>query len=121
MMYKKIICLLSILIIFLGFVGCDLEPIERAEQPHLYWKDIDVVVENVEKQHWFATTHRYQLSITVYNQEYNLRKTIDSSSSGMFTPQHWNIEQGDIIKAQLYSWVIDSTGEVVKREIHSLK
>lgn len=102
-------------------VGCDLEPVEKVEQPHLYWKDIDVVVENVEKKHWFATTHRYQLSVTVYSQEYDLKKTIDSSSSGMFTPQHWNVKQGDIIKAQLYSWVIDSTGEVVKREIHSLK
>lgn len=96
-------------------------PVEKKEQPHLYWKTIDVVVESVEKHHWFATTHRYELSITVYNEEYNLRKTLQYSSSGMFTPNHWNLEKGDVVSAELYSWVMDSTGEIVRRDINALK
>ena len=120
-MHKKVICLLSILIVFLGFVGCDSEPVERVEQPHLYWKDINVVVTNVNKKHWFATTHHYIIEITVKSEEYGLEKTITSEGGGMFAPQHWDVKEGDVITAQLYSWVMDSTGEVVKREIHSLK
>ena len=34
-------------------------------------------------------------------------------------PEHWDVETGDIVKVKLYSWVMDSTGEVVRRKIQS--
>lgn len=92
-----------------------------AEQPHLYWKDIDVVVTQISHNHWYAGyAHRYKVSVTVYSEEYNLTKTLIQEGSGMWgVPSHWNTKKGDIIKVRLYSWVYDSTGVVHKREIHS--
>lgn len=73
---KKIfVILVSLLFTFL--CGCTQNTqSEPTEQPHLYWKDIDVVVENVDSRHWFASTHHY--------------------------------------------WVMDSTGEIVRQEIHKV-
>lgn len=93
---------------------------EKPEQPHLYWKDIDVVVTEIDKRYWFATTHWYTVNITVYNEEYNLTQTFEDESSGLFVPNSWNYEKGDVIKAQLYSWKMDSTGEIVKRQINKI-
>lgn len=118
---SKRIFVFVIILLFLMMTGCELQPVERKEQPHLYWKNIDVVVENVDQRHWFAAVHRYEIHITVYSEEYNLRKTLSYSSSGMYTPEHWGVQKGDIVTAELYSWVMDSTGEVVRRDIHTLK
>ena len=119
--FKKIFIFVITVCFLISLTGCGLEPAERAEQPHLYWKDIEVVVESVSKKHWFATVHRYELSVTVYSEEYDLQKTLDFYSSGMFAPEYWNLEKGDVVTAELYSWVMDSTGEVVRRSINQLK
>lgn len=89
------------------------------EQPHLYWKDIEVVVISIEHKHWYATTHHYILEVEVYSDEYNLRTILTERGSGMFTPPHWELQKGDKVKVKLHSWVMDSTGEVIKRKIHS--
>lgn len=95
--------------------------IHQVEQPHLYWKDIDVEVVSITKRHWFATVHRYTVVMEVYSAEYDLRKTLDYSATGMFINMPaWDYEKGDIVKAQLYTWMYDSTGEVQKREIHKV-
>lgn len=92
-----------------------------SEQPHLYWKDIDVVVTNVSRKEWFATVPRRSLNVTVESEEYGLSKSFTMESSGMFnTIDCWDCQEGDTIKAELYSWVMDSTGEVTRREIHKL-
>ena len=91
---------------------------ERKEQPHLYWKDIDVVVEQVNRRRWFAGTYRYEVKVSVRSDEYNLAYTDVFTGGGMFRPKQWSYSEGDIVKAELYSWVMDSTGEVMKREIH---
>lgn len=90
------------------------------EQPHLYWKDIDVVVTDVNQAHWYTPyKHNYRVDVTVYSEEYGLTKTLTECASGMFSNiRHWNTQKGDIIKVVLYSWVYDSTGEVQRREIH---
>ena len=117
---KKILCVIFALIFCFTFLsGCEIEPVERPEQPHLYWKDINVVVEDVSKHHYFATVHHYEVNITVYSKEYNLRETLYLYSKGI-VPEYWDIEEGDTIEAELYSWVMDSTGEVIKRKINSL-
>ena len=117
---KKLICVILVMLFSFSILsGCEIEPVERPEQPHLYWKDINVVVEEVDKHHYFATVHHYEVSVTVYSKEYNLRETLDLYSKGI-KPEYWDIEEGDAVKAELYSWVMDSTGEVVKRQINSL-
>lgn len=90
----------------------------KKEQPHLYWKDINVVVEQVDRRHWFASGHHYVVKVTVRSDEYNLDYTDVFSGGGLFTPKQWSYSEGDIVKAKLYSWMIDSTGEVIRRKIH---
>ena len=120
----KAICLLMCVLFVFGLCGCEYEPQTnkpKPEQPHLYWKDIDVVVTQIDHNHWYAGyVHHYKVTVTVYSEEYNLTKTLTQEGSGMFgAPQHWDTQKGDIIKVKLYSWVYDSTGVVQRREIHS--
>lgn len=123
-MTKKIICGLLVCLVLCSLCACSYEPdpnYRPPEQPHLYWKDIDVVVKNVDKRTWFATVHRYELNITVYSEEYDLEKTLHYSGSGMLTNiPGWNAKEGDVIQAQLYSWVMDSTGKVTRRDINKI-
>lgn len=93
------------------------ENITPKEEPHLYWKDIDVVVTDINKKHWYATVHRYEIDVTVHSEEYGLTKTLSVYSSGPFVPEQWDLERGDTIKVKMNSWVMDSTGQVVRREI----
>lgn len=121
----KKISILALLLIFV-LTGCGVSSAEPhnyvpKEQPHLYWKDIDVEVTSINKHHWFASTHHYKVDITVYSEEYNLTKTFNNYASGAFAViPGWDYEKGDIIKAELYSWVMDSTGEVVRRDINRI-
>lgn len=121
---KKLFLILLLLLILLS--GCDSQQSEdvqmsEKEQPHLYWKDIDVVVENVDIRHWFASTHHYIVCITVRSHEYQLTYTDEFTGSGAFgCPEQGNYRKGDIVKAEMYSWVMDSTGEIVRREIRKV-
>lgn len=121
---RKVICFLLIICTIVSLSACSLEKNPNyvpPEQPHLYWKDIDVEVTNVDKRTWFATVHHRVVNITVYSEEYNLTKTLTYEDSGMWvTNPAWEYEKGDIIKAQLYSWVMDSSGEVVRRDINKI-
>ena len=91
------------------------------EQPHLYWKDIDVVVTDIDKRHWFASTHWYVVNLTVQSEEYGLIENFEIEGSGAFgCPKEWNYEEGQTVRAQLYSWVIDSTEEVTRRKINKV-
>lgn len=120
---KKLIILLVSSFILLLLTSCNHNTnYVPKEQPHLYWKDINVEITNIDKQHWFATTHWYRISISVKSTEYDLEKNIEITGSGAFgCPKEWDYEVGDIVKAELYSWKMDSTGEIIKREIHCLK
>lgn len=111
-----------LLLLFL-FAGCTMQQskTEPKEQPHLYWKDIDVVVTNVGRGHSYARTHFYRVDVSVESEEYQLTYTDTFAGSGIFgCPPQWNYKEGDVVKAELYSWVMDSTGEVVRREIHRI-
>lgn len=114
-----------VLILSLFLVGCD-EYLQQAsqntyEQPVLYWKDINVVVVSNTKSQWFAKTPRYNQTITVKSEEYGLEETFKLSGSGVFMNMpFWNCKEGDIIKAELYSWKKESTGEITRREINRL-
>lgn len=115
---------INILLIISLFAGCCANTTTKyqpVEQPHLYWKDIDVTVTNVDKRHWFAGTHWYEVTVYVHSDEYDLDGSYTEKGSGVFgCPNSWQYETGDTVKAELYSWVMDSTGEVIKRKINKV-
>lgn len=120
-MKKYVLIIMIVVILFL--TGCNMQiddsTYQPPEQPHLYWKDIDVVVTDIDKRHWFATTHWYKVEITVESEEYGLIEDFEIKGSGLFgRPDEWDYEEGQIVRAELYSWVMDSTGEVVRRKIN---
>ena len=121
---KKYILIIT-LIMILCLTGCNTntgdQEYQVPEQPHLYWKDIDVMITDINKRHWFAGTHWYVVGLTVKSEEYGLTETFEIKGSGAFgCPGAWKYEEGQVVKAELYSWVIDSTGEVVKRKINMI-
>lgn len=123
---KRLLKLFAIVILFaLLLSACEIpEPDHNyvpPEQPHLYWKDIDVVVTDVYYRRWFAGTHWHEVTVTVESQEYGIEGSYAFKGSGYFgVPKQWNYKAGDVVKAQMYSWVMDSTGEVVRRTIHTV-
>lgn len=87
------------------------------ERPHLYWKTIDVVVTDIYHSHSLNGRH-YSATITVYSDEYDLQATITEHGSGIFNNiSFWRAEVGETRTATLHSYVMDSTGEVISREI----
>ncbi len=90
----------------------------QTEKPHLYWKEIDVVISDIDKRHWYASGHHYTIDLTVRSDEYGLSESF--SLNGMDAAAKWEYSEGDTVKAELFSWVIDSTGEVTKREINQV-
>lgn len=95
---------------------------QQQEKPVLYWKDIDVEVVSNNKHSWFVKTRFYKQEIKVISNEYNLEETFYLNDSGAFANMpYWNVKEGDVIKAELYSWRLESTGEIINREINKLK
>lgn len=119
-MKKMMLITISLFIVVLsGCTNPDGAQYQQAEQPHLYWKDIDVVVTSIDKKHWYASTHWYEVTLNVESEEYDLaKKYIIKESGALNCPKQWDYCAGDIVKARMYSWVKDSTGEVVRREIN---
>ena len=90
----------------------------RPEQPHLYWKDIDVIITDIEKRRSIGKYRHYTVTIEVESDEYGITGNCRYTGAGMFgVPHQWNYEVGQTVKAKLNSWVMDSTGEVIRREI----
>ena len=122
--WKKNLFLFTIFVVAFLLPGCTIQQTEsvsseRKEQPHLYWKDIDVVVTSIDKKYWYASTHWYEVKVSVESEKYQLTYTDIFKGSGAFgRPLQWEYDKGDTVKAELYSWVMDSTGEVIRREIH---
>ena len=114
------VAMTTMLILMTNITGCAVPEYtkQQQERPHLYWKDIDVVITDIQKRHWFAVTHWYAGEITVHSEEYGMTETIYYDGTGsMGEPNWWNYEKGDAVMAEMDSWVMDSTGEVVKRKI----
>lgn len=116
---KKIYLLLVILTMFL-FVGCDTNNnYQNTEEPHLYWKDIDCEVTKCEYKYWYASGSHFKAEVSVKSDEYGLTKSF--TYEGMDAKNFENTKIGDKVTCTLNSWALDSTGEVVKREIDSIK
>lgn len=122
---KYLIIALCLMCILSLFTACEMpEPDPNyvpPEQPHLYWKDIDVVVTDVYYRRWFAGTHWHEVTVSVESAEYGIEGSCTFKGSGYFgVPQQINYKAGDVVRAQMYSWVMDSTGEVVRRSINTV-
>ena len=121
-----------LLMLLLSFVLCGCEPDDKVpympkviwstantESPaninHLYWKDIEVRVVDVEHtSRKSGSVRRKCTTITVYSDEYNL--TFTESYFG--TGDIFDMRVGDIVWAELYTWKNDATGEINRREIN---
>ena len=119
------ISLILLSLLLLGCCSLNLEqPISQPtqiEQPTLYYKDIDVVVTESLTWSTYCGTWWYYQSITVKSEEYGLEETFMFNSSGTFASMpYWSVKKGDKLKAELYSWKMDSTGEITKREINRI-
>lgn len=82
----------------------------EARQPHLYWKDINVEVVEVRQ-----SLNKRIYEVEVYSKDYNLKHSFVLRGI-----DYDGYEKGDIIKAELYSWVDDSSGKIIQREIHQI-
>ena len=75
----------------------------------------------LHKRSWFAGRKWYEVTVSVHSDEYDLDATFTDKGSGFYgCPSTWNYENGDVITAELYTWKIDSTNEVVKRRINRI-
>ena len=89
------------------------------EQEHMYWKNIRCVVMDISKRTWFAGGSHKEITIVIYNDEYDLKETLILRDTDC--DAYWNVSKGDIVTAELLSWVYDSTGEVTRRRINQLR
>ena len=111
----KILVILLLLLLCL----CSCSGTSNYTQPHLYWKTVTAVVTDNDVRRWFAGTHHVRVITTVYNEEYDLKATLITQDSGI--PWEIDLKKGDKVEVELYSWVYDSTGETIKREIHRIE
>lgn len=120
--FYKGILLIFIIIMLSTLNGCgDMTSYTPPEKPVLYHKDIEVRVVSNKKQKFTGKVPRASQNIKVVSEEYNLENSFNYSSSGVFMNMpFWSVKEGDVIQAELLSWKLESTGEIVKREINRL-
>lgn len=124
-MKKLLVSLFILIVAVLSFAfyleGKNISNVEIAERPIRYYKDIDVVVVSNKTETRFAKTRWYFQTLTVKSEEYGIEETFKIKESGMFANiPYWNVKEGDTLQATMYSWVIESTGEVTSRQIARL-
>lgn len=117
----RISCITIILLsVLLLFCGCDTTYTPPPDTNHLYWKDIEVVITDVEhKTYGAAPAIRHSVIVSVYSSEYDLSGTYEFQNISLLDKQ-FGYEKGDIVTAQLYTWKNNVTGEINKREIHKV-
>ena len=102
-----------------ALTGCDTD-FEPREEPVLYKETIEVTVTDVYQRRWYAANaHHFELTLTVYNEEYGITDKVTETGAGMWgQPKHWDATKGDKLTAVLYTWKMVSTGQIIRREIH---
>lgn len=115
---KIVILLTMVLLIAVFSCGCSTHDPDDAEQPQHHWKTVNAVITDIDKQHWSAGIHNYyDVNITLYNEEYDVEGVIYRASDGMSDFGWWGCATGNTIKVQMDYWIMESTGEVVRKEI----
>lgn len=100
-------------ILFMGFWN--------TRTTEIYFKDIYVVVTDIEKKQYFAGAIIREVTIEVYSQEYNLTKCVTETYKGMFgSMPYMEYERGDTVKAKLCTAFMESTGQIVNQYIYEV-
>lgn len=119
----KITLLIIFFLLFVIFLGIFNQMSQVPEGTKLYKQDIDVVVTEISKSETprytgISVIYDYDVDVTVYSKEFNT--TEEFSYSDLFHSKYFDLEKGDIIQAELYTYKNESTGEIVKKEINRL-
>lgn len=125
---KKIIAILLVIVGILGVSSCsgvnsytigNSTNITKNAQNSIrrYYKDIEVVIiEKENSSRWNGFRHINKTNITVYSKEYDL----EYSTTVMTRTSLWEAQIGDTIRAELFSWKNEDTGEIIKRAINRI-
>lgn len=119
----KITLLIIFFLLFVIFLGIFNQMSQVPEGTKLYKQDIDVVVTEISKSETprytgISVIYDYDVDVTVYSKEFNTTEKF--SYSDLFHSKYFDLEKGDIIQAELYTYKNESTGEIVKKEINRL-
>ena len=122
---KKAYFILSLFMVMFSLFGCgnltEKEYQARQEGRLTYtWEDVEATITKIDTRHWFAGTHRYEWSIEVYYEPYDLEFTENSWANGAFNrPSFFNKLEGDFISVEICNKYID--GELIGRHISRIK
>lgn len=99
------------------------QTLQVPEGTELYKQDIDVEVVKIDKlitpsSYGLGSIDEYYVDITVYSEKFNT--TEEFRYSDLFYNKYYDVEKGDIIQAELYTYKNEKTGEIVKRQINEL-
>lgn len=89
---------------------------EIANQPRYEYEDVEAEIVELDMRHWFVKTHRYEWSISVYYEPYNLTFEDNGWSTGAFNaPSFYDKQVGDMVSVEICNTYIK--GELVERKI----
>lgn len=118
---KKILCAFLLVLVAVGLFGCVVLTDEEYEadrkgQLSYTYETVDATIESIDLRHWFAGTHRYEWSIEVYYEPYDLEFSENSWANGAFgCPSFFYKSKGDFISVEVRNKYID--GELIERKI----
>ena len=114
--FKIVIYIIFSIIIFTSCVPTDnCNQNHILDTNHLYYKDIEVEITDIDKRCYFSGCMHYLVYVTVYSKDYDLVQNFD-----LHTKDAYELEKGDIVKAELYSWKNNETGKINKRKINQI-
>lgn len=108
-LYKRILCCL--LIVFTLFIsGCGAN--DHSNNRYEY-EEMEVVVSDIQR---VGNPLYRKVIISLENEEYNLKEDLIFDRTGIFLPNRWNHNKGDVLTVNVRV-EIDDTGEIVGRKI----
>lgn len=115
---KKIIFIFALVLLILC-PGCQKRVYYSYPDP-VFYDEVDVEITDIDKRHWFASTHFYTVILTVENKELGLCKRFEAAGTGAFgAPKEYGYNRGDIVQAKV-SYRIGESGEKYYKDICEL-
>ena len=122
---KKInICFLLVTLAMTLFTGCDTNNYQdgnyqRKEEPRVCFEYVDCEVTRCDYKYWYASGAHFKAEVSVKLEEYGITKSF--TYNGLEAKDFESVKVGDKVTCTLSYWILDSTGEIVRREISSIK
>ena len=112
-----IIVIVSMLLLLCGCGEVTDSTQSPIESEVLYWKDVECEIED----YWFNAAVPTLCSgwVKVKSEEYNLEETFDLHGFEASEMRDY-VEDNKTITCEMYSWVLDNTGEVTRRMLHKI-